>query len=198
MNILGFHFIFSAYGFWLPNDPRGSWSETVREYELRRFGPATKVTTTRSVAGRPHDHHLRQRAKQSLRYQPLKFTGQQALVIAKGFADAMTERDYRVNALAILPDHVHLLMTYNRRPVDQIASHLKAKSTKLLSQQNLHPLIQFVSAKGRVPSPWARNYWCPFIRTAQHMRAAIRYVQQNPVKAGLREQRWSLVTPYTD
>ena len=54
--ILGLHFIFSAYGFWLPNDPRGSWSDTVRDLELLRFGPATKADTTRSVAARPHDY----------------------------------------------------------------------------------------------------------------------------------------------
>jgi hypothetical protein len=27
--ILAFHAIFGAYGFWLPNDPRGSWSDFV-------------------------------------------------------------------------------------------------------------------------------------------------------------------------
>jgi hypothetical protein len=27
--ILGYHVIFGAYGFWLPNDPRGSWSDFV-------------------------------------------------------------------------------------------------------------------------------------------------------------------------
>jgi len=27
--VIGFHVILTAYGFWLPNDPRGSWSEFV-------------------------------------------------------------------------------------------------------------------------------------------------------------------------
>ena len=36
----GFHVIFSTYGFWLPNDPRGSWSDWVRRWELVRFGKA--------------------------------------------------------------------------------------------------------------------------------------------------------------
>jgi hypothetical protein len=49
--ILASHVIVSAYGFWLPNEERGSWSDFVRKYELwRDFGPATKVDTTRSVA----------------------------------------------------------------------------------------------------------------------------------------------------
>ena len=38
--VLAYHLILTAYGFWLPNDPRGSWSDFVRAWELRRFGPA--------------------------------------------------------------------------------------------------------------------------------------------------------------
>ena len=29
----GYHLILPMYGFWLPNDPRGSWSEYVRRWE---------------------------------------------------------------------------------------------------------------------------------------------------------------------
>jgi len=52
--ILGYHVIFGAYGFWLPNDPRGSWSDFVGAWELFRYGAATKTNTTVSVAGRRH------------------------------------------------------------------------------------------------------------------------------------------------
>ena len=38
----GYHVIVCAYGFWLPNDPRGSWSDFVGKWELVRFGKATK------------------------------------------------------------------------------------------------------------------------------------------------------------
>ena len=54
-----FHLIISAYGFWLPNDPRGSWSDFVGSWELYKFGPATKTTETRSLAHDPHDVALR-------------------------------------------------------------------------------------------------------------------------------------------
>ena len=48
--ILAYHSIFSMYGFWLPNDPRGSGSDYVANWDLFRFGPATKVNTRHSVA----------------------------------------------------------------------------------------------------------------------------------------------------
>ena len=37
----GYHVILPMYGFWLPNDPRGSWSDFVRKWELVRFGRAS-------------------------------------------------------------------------------------------------------------------------------------------------------------
>jgi len=74
--VLGYHAIFGAYGFWLPNDPRGSWSKFVGCWELARFGKATKMDTRRSVAGAPHDRRLRQEAKRALKYSPVQFTGQ--------------------------------------------------------------------------------------------------------------------------
>ena len=45
--VIAYHLILSAYGFWLPNDERGSWSDFVRSYELYAFGPATKADTRR-------------------------------------------------------------------------------------------------------------------------------------------------------
>jgi REP-associated tyrosine transposase len=194
--ILGFHFILSAYGFWLPNDPRGSWSEVVRRFDLLRLGHATKINTTRSVADQPHDVRGRFHAKRSLRYPPVQFSGIHARAVAHGFAQALTEHDYVIHALAILQDHLHLVMAWHQRHIDQIASHLKAKATMRLNREGLHPLAGHASPTGRIPSPWARNYWCPFITSRQQMRIAIRYVQANPVKAGLRPQRWKLVTPY--
>lgn len=190
----GFHFIFSAYGFWLPNDPRGSWSETIRRYELITFGPATKTTSTRSVAHRKHDHAHRIAAKRALKFPPVRFTGEQAQHIAKGFDTACEEAGYTPRALAILPDHTHLVLAWHPRPIDDIAKHLKAKATTAMSHARIHPLQRFADSRGHKPSPWARRYWCPFIHTDRQLDTVLRYVEDNPVKAGLRPQLWSMVT----
>lgn len=194
--ILGYHFIFSAYGFWLPNDPRGSWSETVRSFDLLQFGPATKVTTTRSIAAKPHDRALRTAAKQALRYPPVRFTGTQARALAQGFAIAASERDYTLHALAIMPDHVHIVVARHARHIKEIAAHLKSKATRQLTNESLHPLAAHASPAGRIPSPWSRNYWCPFLRDEDHMQRAIQYVQRNPIKARLKPQQWRCVVPH--
>jgi hypothetical protein len=36
---IGHHLILSGYGTWLPNDPRGSGSLTIRKDELNDLGP---------------------------------------------------------------------------------------------------------------------------------------------------------------
>jgi hypothetical protein len=40
--IHAYHVVFGTYGFWLPNDPRGFWSDFVGAWELLPFGDATK------------------------------------------------------------------------------------------------------------------------------------------------------------
>jgi REP element-mobilizing transposase RayT len=185
--ILGYHIILSAYGFWLPNDPRGSGSRTVRSPTLAEFGPATKVNTERSVAHRPHDRKQREAAKQALKYEPARFTGRQALVIAQGFAQAGLEAGYTFHACAIMPDHAHLVIARHERPINRIVAHLKAKATQHLRKAEIAPAT---------PSPWARGARHRFIDSVAHMQRAIGYVQQNPVKAGLPAQSWSFVQPF--
>src|SRR5262249_38674001 len=128
--VLGYHVIFSAYGFWLPNDPRGSWSDFVRAWELRRFGPATKVETRRSVAGKAHDRTLRRAAKEALHYPPVTFTGPQARAVGVGFASFLARSGVVVWACSILPEHVHLVIARHTYKVEKIVNHLKGDTTR--------------------------------------------------------------------
>src|SRR6478672_7266993 len=100
MPVLAYHIIITPYGFWLPNDARGSWSDFVGAWELLKFGRATKVTTHRSLAQMPHDREKRLSAKQSLKYPAVRFTAKHIQSIAKGFARAAGEAGYVVYACA--------------------------------------------------------------------------------------------------
>jgi REP element-mobilizing transposase RayT len=192
----GFHIIFSAYGFWLPNDPRRSWSDWVRRWELLRFGKATKVTTRQSAASVEHDHDLRMSAKLALMYPAVRFTGPQARAIGIGFRTAVEESDYLIYACSILPEHVHLVFGPHQRTVQRIVGHLKARGTQQLSRDGLHPLRNFREKDGTIPSPWGRNCWKVFLYDEQHLRNAIAYVEGNPQQEGKPRQRWSCVRRY--
>lgn len=197
IGMLGWHLIFSAYGFWLPNDERGSGSSRVRAQHIYDAGgEATKVHTTKSVAHRPHDARLRRVAKESLKYPAVQLSGVQARAAGRGIAAICPKVELVVYACAIMPDHVHIVVAANRLDGDALIACLKKAATRGMNVEGLHPMRVHPRANGTLPSPWGARGWKVMLFTEEQMGAAIRYVEENPVRAGLRAQRWSFVTPY--
>jgi REP element-mobilizing transposase RayT len=194
--VLGYHVIFGAYGFWLPNDPRGSWSDYVGSWELFRFGSATKTAETRSLAHQPHDRARRLAAKQALKYPAARFNGVQARAIGRGFAAYGRRSGLVIWACSILPEHVHLVTARFRLTIEQAVIQLKGDATQQLIKEGLHAFGDLREKTGRPPKCWARGEWAPFLETAKDIVRAIRYVENNPVKEGKPRQRWSFVTPF--
>ena len=194
--VLAYHLIVTAYGFWLPNDPRGSWSDFVRAWELQAFGPATKATDRRSLASRPHDRTARLAAKRALVRSPVEFAGEQALAVGTGFANYVRRSGLVVVAGSILPRHVHLVVGRMPHPVEQTANLLKGAATTELSRRDLHPFAGEPYANGRLPTPWTRLEWSCFLDDDAAIRRAIGYVEANPATDGKPPQRWSFVMPY--
>ena len=190
-----YHLIMTAYGFWLPNDPRGSWSDFVGAWELYKFGPATKTNEKRSLAHDPHDIQRRLAAKRALKYPPVRFDDAQRLCIAEGFGIAVLEGGYYVLACCIGHDHAHLVVGGHERTIERIASHLKSKATMYLTKSDLHPLRSFRKPDGAVPTPWSEGIWSVFINDDAQLAAAIQYVQRHPEKEGLPSQSWPFVMP---
>jgi REP element-mobilizing transposase RayT len=193
--ILGYHAIFGAYAFWLPNDPRGSWSDFVGSWELFRYGEATKTTATQSVAHRPHDTQKRLAAKRALKYPPVQFSGIQARAVGRGFARYVEDSGLVVRACGILPDHAHLVVDRFRLDIEQIVIQLKGTATEQLLAEQLHPFGQRRDHKGRTPKCWARGEWSVFLETKEDLQRSVGYAEDNPGKEGKPPQRWPFVTP---
>jgi hypothetical protein len=155
--VIGYHVIFGAYGFWLPNDPRGSWSDFVGSWELFRYGSATKTNEVHSVAHCRHDTALRLAAKQALQYPPVQFTGIQAKAIGDAFYKYTKKSGLVVRACAILPEHVHLVVDRFRISIEHVVIQLKGDATQELLKQGLHPFANYRLANGTVPKCWARG-----------------------------------------
>jgi len=194
--VLGYHAIFGAYGFWLPNDPRGSWSDYVGLYELyRQHGPATKTTTRQSVAHARHDRQAREAAKALLPRPAVAFDDVQIGAIARGFETSFVKGRVTVWECAIMPDHVHVVFGRHRCDAEYIVNCMKGSGTRELLTAGIHP-FQDESIGNKAPHCWAERQWIVYLDTVELIENAIRYVAKNPEKAGLPRQHWPFVVPF--
>ena len=194
--VLASHVIIGMYGFWLPNDARGSWSDFVGSWELLRFGKATTVRVRQSLARRPFDPAKRAAARAALKYPPVVLTGVQARAIGRGFANYAEKSGLRILACAILPQHAHLVLARHRLDVEQLANQLKGAATRQLNEEQLHPLAEHQGTMRRPPKAFARGLWKVFLNTPADIERSIRYVENNPLREHLPVQCWSFITPY--
>ncbi|MCC7476365.1 MAG: hypothetical protein IT425_13305 [Pirellulales bacterium] len=192
--IHAYHVIWGTHGFWLPNDPRGSWSEFVASWELARFGSATKSLERREVDVAQW-RAWRTAAETALKFPSVHFTGGQARAVGKGFANAVRKSGLTIWACSILPEHVHLVVARHTYKAEQICNLLKGEATKELIAESLHPLAAHV-VRGRTPSPWAAKQWKVYFDAEVAIEAAIEYVEANPEKEGKPRQSWPFVSPF--
>src|SRR5262245_18342732 len=193
--VFGYHVIFSTYGFWLPNDPRGSWSDFVGSWELFRFGPATKTTERRSVAHDQHDQAKRRAAKSALKLPPVIFNDVQVQSVARGFGTYIKAGRLTVWACSVMPDHVHMVIARHKHDVEQLVIQLKGRATEQLIVDRRHP-FQPAKVGDDVSKCWGRGEWKVFLDNEDAVRCAIEYVEQNPVKEGRPLQKWGFITPF--
>ena len=201
--ILAYHVVFGCYGFWLPNDPRGSGSRFVASGALfHAGGGATRVDDRRrSRAGRPHDRAARDRGRAALARPAVRLDGRQALAVARGFDHAARRDRLTVWAACVMPDHAHLVFARrggagpDGRTAEAVTARLKAAAANRLRMEGRHPFGDRPDGNGRLPAVWQEKQWVVFLRSPARVAAAVRYVEGNPPAAGLPPQRWPFVTP---
>lgn len=144
----------------------------------------------RTPPARSRIAHGRQK---SLQRTAVEFTGLQARAVGRGFAQYVERSRLEVWACAILPDHVHLVVGPSRRAVRQLVIQLKGDATEKLLKESIHPFEHLKAKSIRVPKCFARGEWKVYL-DPEDVPRAIRYVELNPEKEGLRRQHWSFVS----
>jgi REP element-mobilizing transposase RayT len=82
---------------------------------------------------------------------------------------------YRLLAWYVMPNHVHALIeTTEGWPLDGVLHSWKSFTS--------HEANRILQRQGEI---WQREYLDRYIRNAEHFEAALRYIEENPVKAGL-------------
>jgi hypothetical protein len=126
----GYHLILPMYGFWLPNDPRGSWSDYVRRWEIARFGRPLKTLDRKELNELTAEEILdRDAAKAALSYPPVFVSVEQASTIADGFRIQAQKSNHTIWACAIMPEHTHLVLARHVYHVERMVNLLKGACT---------------------------------------------------------------------
>ncbi len=184
--IIAHHLIWTAYGWWLPNDPRGSMSRRIRQDVFMHLGELhhgrKKVQPAGWVIREFYD-----RARSALKHPLLTMSAADRDVIAASFADVIAARKYTCYACAIMPDHVHVLIRKHRDRAEEMIADLQAASRAALREHELRPPDHPV---------WGGPGWKVFQDHPDDIRRTIPYIEGNPIKIGLPAQSWAFVKEY--
>jgi len=184
--VVGYHLIWTAYGWWLPNDPRGSSSHEIR---VERIGELGELHHGRKPV-QPSSREIREfydEARGVLKHPLLAFNLDAVNVIAAAFAEVVRERRYTCYSCAIMPDHVHMLIRKHRAKAEEmIASFQQVSRQRLIAagqREATHPV-------------WGGPGWKVFLSTRVDMERIDGYIRNNPEKIGLPRQEWPFVSRY--
>ena len=184
--VIAYHLIWTAYGWWLPNDPRGSSSHTIKSDVLAELGEL-HLGRKRVQPASADIHGFYQSAQDWLRHELLTFDGRAVSIIADAFTEAIAAQKYTCYACAVMPDHVHVLIRKHKHSAEQMIAHLQDVSRLRLRETDLrtadHPV-------------WGGPGWKVFLDHPDDVRRTIRYVEDNPRKMRLADQRWPFVVGY--
>jgi REP element-mobilizing transposase RayT len=186
--VIGYHLIWTLYGWWLPNDPRGSTSERIRNDLISELG---ELHYGRKHV-QPSSREIREfylGAREKLRYPLLTFSPSDFHQVGGAFAETCKRHRYTCYACAVMPDHIHLLIRKHKHVAEEMIDNFQTDSRESLIRLGLrtcdHPT-------------WGGPGWKVFLDHPDEIRRTIAYVEGNPTKARLRLQNWSFVAPYDD
>lgn len=184
--VAGYHLIWTAYGWWLPNDPRGSTSTFVQSDAIARLGELHFGRKRVQPAG-IIIREFYEAAREALAHDLRAFSDAEIIAIGQAFAEVVQARNYTCYACAILPDHVHLLIRKHRDQAEYMIENLQSASReavrKLGACKNDHPV-------------WCTSGWKVYLETREDFERVIRYIEENPKKARKPPQHWPFVTAY--
>src|SRR5438105_2991439 len=124
---IGYHFVKSGYGLWLPGDDRGSWSEAWDD-QIGYYEPHTL---------QDGDPVRRRMAQERMKHPPVRFDAAMidAIVSAIGECVATSRGGLEIAAFAIEETHMHLAIPYSGRDMDATAKWLADRTTRAVHQR---------------------------------------------------------------
>jgi len=136
--VIAYHLMFTGYGHWLPNDPRGSMSRKTHTPELAQFG---KTHHGRKSA-QPSLGELREfsrRAEPRLAHPILWFDPSRRRALVEAIGSVVRDERLTCYACAVLTNHVHVLIRKHRLRGEQMRDRIRQAGRDALHQAGLVP-----------------------------------------------------------
>ncbi|MGC4005643.1 MAG: hypothetical protein QM811_21995 [Pirellulales bacterium] len=163
-DVLGYHWVKSGYGLWLPGDERGHWSSKWDE-ELGFIEPH-KLHSGDPIRARM--------AAERLIQEPVELTAEMRRSIEDTLDRCMCVSDWRIVAAAIETTHIHVLMTRTVRDIERTLTWLAQETTKSIHLETAH--------RGHV---WCKGRWNQYVFEHDHWDKTIDYIERHNERRGL-------------
>jgi REP element-mobilizing transposase RayT len=171
---IGYHIVWSGYGLWLPGDERGHWSEAWDE-QLGYIEPHTL---------HPGDPVRLRMAEERMAHPPLRLDEAMIAVVGEALGKCAATSDWRVAAAAIESTHLHLLLTFTERDIDNTIKWLKDQTTKAIHRETPH-----------VGPVWCKGRWRQLLFDEVYWRKSRKYIERHNERRGLPPQPYTWIAP---
>ena len=172
---LGYHYVKSAYGLWLPGDERGSWSAAWDE-EIGFIEPHTL---------HPGDPVRLRMAEERMKHPPVRLTDAMLAAVAEAIAECVAKSagGLAVAAAAIDSTHTHLLIRYSGRDIEITVKWLADQTTKAVHRRTRHG--------GPV---WCKGKWCSYVFESAYWDNIREYIERHTVCRGRAPRPYAFLT----
>jgi REP element-mobilizing transposase RayT len=184
--VIAYHLIWTGYGWWLPNDLRGStsrWiaSDLLKEIGELHFGRKRIQPARRDLLTFFDEAHPR------LDHPVLTFSDAMLAVVARAFGSVIAAEKYTCYACVVMCDHVHLVIRKHKHDAEEMIRNLQRESHLALRDAGLVDLSHPV---------WGGSGWKVFLDHPDDIRRTVKYVRDNPLPFRMPVQEWDFVAPY--
>jgi hypothetical protein len=171
---LGYHYVKSGHGLWLPGDDRGSWSEAWDE-QIGFYEPHTL---------HEGDPIRFQMAQERMKHPPVRWTAEMIAALAGAIENCAAKSPWRILAASIEATHLHLQITYSGLDIERTVKWMAQQMTKAVHHETSHAGPVFCEGN-----------WCSYVYLPEHWARTTTYIERHNERRGLAAQPYSWIKP---
>jgi REP element-mobilizing transposase RayT len=170
---LGYHWVKTCYGLWLPGDQRGHWSSDWDEL----------IGFTKYHMLNERDPVRLRMAQELMKHPEVLLTPEMIDIVARVIGECCEQSRWDIAAASIEKTHTHLLITYSGLDIARTAKWISQQTTKTIHRETKH----------QGPA-WGRNDWTSFIFDPEYFMNVKRYIEKHNERRGVEPRPYSWIS----